>query len=353
MNFKIQNRTVGDGYPVFIVAELSCNHLQKFDLAKQTIKMMKKASADAIKLQTYTPDTITINIDNKYFKIRQGTVWDNKIFYKLYEEAYMPWEWQPKLKKYAEELGLICFSSPFDKTAVDFLEKINVPAYKVASFEINDISLIEYIASKGKPILVSTGIAKLNEITEVLKICKRVGNNQIALLKCTSSYPANTDELNLITIKDMKERFKTLVGFSDHSLDLTVPAVAVALGARIVEKHFILDRKMGGPDASFSLEPEEFKKMVDTIRNTEKALGKVSYLLTKKIKINRQFSRSLFVVEDIKKGQKFTLDNVRSIRPNFGLAPKYLFQVIGKLASKNIKKGTPLKWSLIKSKKNL
>jgi len=332
---------------VFIIAELSANHNQNFDLAVKTIKAMKEAGADAVKLQTYTPNTITIDCDNEYFQIKEG-LWRGKTLYQLYQEAYTPWEWQPKLKKIAEDLGLICFSSAFDKTSVDFLEKMNVPAYKVASFEITDIPLIEYIASKGKPVIISTGIATLSDIEEAVNACKRMGNDQVALLKCTSAYPAPIEDANLLTIPNMKETFGTIVGLSDHTLGSSVAIASVALGAKLVEKHFILDRNLGGPDSAFSMEPEEFKQMVKSIREVEKALGKVTYDLTEKQKKSRELSRSLFVVKDIKKGEVFTEDNVRSIRPGYGLEPKYLKDILGKRAKKNIKKFTQLKWEMIK-----
>jgi len=347
MQIKIADFNLGANFPVFIVAEMSANHLQKYELALKTIKAAKEAGADAIKLQTYTPDTITIDSDNEYFRIKQGTLWDGKTLYQLYQEAYTPWEWQPKLKKIAEDLGLICFSSPFDKTAVDFLEKMNVPAYKVASFEITDIPLIEYIASKGKPVIMSTGIATLSDIEEAISACKRMGNNQVVLLKCTSAYPAPLEEINLKIIPDMAEKFETVVGLSDHTLGISAPIASVALGAKIIEKHFILDRSLGGPDAAFSLEPDEFKAMVKGVREAEKALGKVSYELTEKMKKSREFSRSLFVVKDVKTGEIFTEENVRSIRPGYGLPPKYLKEIIGKKAKKDIKKGTPLNWDLV------
>ncbi|HHY79215.1 MAG TPA: pseudaminic acid synthase [Thermoanaerobacter sp.] len=338
---------IGINYRTFIIAELSANHNQSFDNAVKLIKEAKKAGADAVKLQTYTPDTITINCSNEYFQIKQGTIWDGKTLYDLYKEAYTPWEWQPKLKEIAENEGLIFFSTPFDKTAVDFLEDMDVPAYKVASFEITDIPLIEYIASKGKPIIISTGIATLSDIEEAINACRRMNNNQIALLKCTSAYPSPLEEVNLKTIPNMIETFKTIVGLSDHTLGISVPVAAVALGAKIIEKHFTLSRGMGGPDAAFSLEPEEFKQMVRSVREVEKALGDVSYELSEKTKKSREFSRSLFVVKDIKKGDVFTEENVRSIRPGFGLHPKYYKDVLGKKATKDIKKGTPLNWNLI------
>ena len=341
MDFKIGEKEVGDNQPVFIIAELSANHMNDFDVAVKTIEAMAEAGADAVKFQTFTPDTITLDCDNGYFQIKQGTVWDGQVLYNLYEDAYMPWDWQPKLKKIAEDLGLIVFSSPFDKTSVDFLEDVDVPAYKIASFEITDIPLIEYVASKGKPIIISTGIADLEDIELAVQTCLDAGNDQIALLKCTSSYPAPLDEINLNTIPDIKERFDVIVGLSDHTLGGEVSTASVAVGAKIIEKHFILDRNMGGPDSEFSMEPNEFKQMVDSIRNIEKALGTVSYELSDKMKSNREFSRSLFVVEDMKKGDTITEENVRSIRPGFGLHPEYLKEILGKKVNKDLEKGTP------------
>jgi pseudaminic acid synthase len=343
----ISKQKIGDNHPVFLVAELSANHAQKYDVAVETIKAIKEAGANAVKLQTYTPDTITIDSDNEYFQIIQGTLWDGKTLYQLYQEAYTPWEWQPKLKELAESLGLVCFSSPFDKTAVAFLEKMNVPAYKIASFEITDIPLIEYVSSKRKPVIISTGIATLNDIEEAVNACKRMGNDQIALLKCTSAYPAPLEEMNLKTIPNLADTFKTVVGLSDHTLGISVPIAAVALGAKIIEKHFILDRKLGGPDAAFSLMPEEFKAMVKAIREVEKALGKVSYELTEKTKKSREFSRSIFAVKDIEAGEIFTEENIKSIRPGYGLPPRYLKELIGKKTKKSLKKGEPIKWNIL------
>lgn len=341
------DRLIGGEQPVFIVAELSANHLQKFDLAIKMIKVAKEVGVDAIKLQTYTPDTMTIDCNNECFQIKQGTLWDGRTFYGLYREAYTPWEWQPKLKRIAENAGLIFFSTPFDKTAVDFLEKINVPAYKIASYEITDIPLIEHIASKGKPIIISTGVATLCDIEEAVSTCKRKGNDQIALLKCTTVYPTPLEEVNLKTIPHLAETFKTIAGLSDHTLSISIPLAAVALGAKIIEKHFILDRKLGGPDAPFSLEPEEFESMVKSVREAEKAMGEVKYELTEKVRKNREFVRSLFVVENVKRGETFTEQNVRSIRPGFGLHPRHLKEILGKKAKKNIRRGTPLNWELI------
>ncbi|SDZ17666.1 N-acetylneuraminate synthase [Proteiniborus ethanoligenes] len=343
----ISNKTINSNSPTFIIAEVSANHLQSYDNAVKLIKEVKMTGADAVKLQTYTPDTITIDCDNKYFQITQGTIWDGTTLHKLYQEAYTPWEWQPKLKKIAEEEGLIFFSSPFDITAVDFLEDMNVPAYKIASFEINDIPFIEYIASKGKPIIMSTGIATLADIEEALSACKRMGNTQVSLLKCTSAYPSPMEDINLRVIPNLRDTFGTIVGLSDHTLGHTVPLGAVALGAKIVEKHITLSRSDGGPDAKFSMEPDEFKEMVIRIRELEKALGQVTYELTEKQKKSREHSRSLFVVKDIKKGEVFTEDNVRSIRPGFGLETKYIKDIIGTKARQNIQKGTPVDWGLI------
>lgn len=347
MDISISGRVIGEHQPVFIIAELSANHNQKFDLAVETIKAAKGAGADAIKIQTYTPDTMTINCDNEYFQINQGTIWDGKTLYQLYQEAYTPWEWQPKLKEVAEDLGIVLFSTPFERTSVDFLEEMNVPAYKVASFEITDIPLIEYIASKQKPVILSTGIATLCDIEEAVGACKRMGNTEIILLKCTSSYPAPLNEVNLLTVPNLAQLFKTPVGISDHTVGTAVPIAAVALGARVVEKHFIMDRRIGGPDAAFSSEPEEFAAMVRSIREVEAALGDVSYALTEKVRRSREFSRSLFVVEDIKAGELFTENNVKSIRPGFGLHPKYLGEILLRKARRAIKRGVPLDWGMI------
>jgi len=338
-NFKLDK--------TFIIAELSANHNHDFNIAVKTIEQAAKAGADAIKTQTYTADTITIDCDNEYFQIKQGTIWDGKTLYQLYKEAYTPWEWQPKLKEIAEKLGLVFFSSPFDFTAVDFLEKMQVPAYKIASFEITDIPLIEYVAKKGKPVIISTGIATIEDIQLAIDTCLKVGNNQIALLKCTSSYPATIDEANLLTIPDLEKRFNITPGLSDHTLSNSVSIAAVALGARIIEKHIILDRCMGGPDASFSIEPNEFAEMVKNIREVEQAKGVVNYELNEKTRKSREFSRSLFTVQDIVAGEAITSENVHSIRPGYGLHPKYLPDVLGKTAKTNINKGTPLSWEVL------
>lgn len=347
MDMKIDNFEINQSGNVFIIAELSANHNQKIDIAIETIKAAKRAGADCIKLQTYTADTLTIN-SNKADFIIKGTIWSGKNYYSLYQEAYTPWEWHKQLFEVAKEEGLICFSSPFDKSAVDFLENLSVPAYKIASFEITDIPLIEYIASKGKPVIISTGIATIEDIELALDACKRMNNYQIALLKCTSSYPAPVEEANLSMIKDISNRFGVITGLSDHTLGATVPIAATALGAKIIEKHFILDRSIGGPDSTFSMNEPEFTNMVKAIRETEKALGKIDYHLTDKQKKGKDFSRSLYVVETISEGELFSEDNVRSIRPGFGLHPKYLHQIIGKKSNQNIEKGTRFTLDFIK-----
>lgn len=332
---------------VYIVAELSANHGHNIQIAKDTIKAIKEAGADAVKLQTYTADTITIDCDNEYFQINQGTLWDGTTLYKLYQEAYTPWEWHKELFDYGQEIGITIFSSPFDKTAVDLLESLNAPAYKIASFEITDIPLIEYIASKGKSVIISTGIATIGEIKEAVDTCRKMGNYDITLLKCTSSYPAPYEDMNILTIPNMKQTFGVNVGLSDHSMGSTVAIGAVALGAKFIEKHVILDRSIGGPDAEFSMEIDEFKTMVAEIRTLEKALGKIDYNLTEKVIKNRSFSRSLFFTEDIKVGEIITEKNMRSIRPGYGMHPRHYSEILGKKATKDIKKGTPVDWSLM------
>lgn len=347
MKIKIGNKILQEGNAL-IVAELSANHNHSLALAKKTILSMKKAGADAVKIQTYTADTLTINCDNKFFCVKTGGPWDKRTLYDLYQEAHTPWKWQPALKKYAEDLGLVFFSSPFDFSAVDFLMKMKVPAFKIASFEITDHALIKYIAKQKKPVIISTGVATQKEITEAVEICRSQGNSQIILLKCTSAYPAPLDEMNLRTLPDLKKRFKTTVGLSDHSLGAEAAITAVALGALMIEKHFILSRNQGGPDAAFSMQPEEFKQMVASIRNAERALGKVTYKPSVHSLKSRQLCRSLFAVEFIKKGEAFTNKNVRSIRPSYGMHPKFLEKILGKCASRDIKRGTPLKINLIK-----
>jgi len=345
---KIGNRIIGGDKPCFIIAELSANHNGNLDVAIETIRAAKRTGADAIKLQTYTPDTLTIDCDNEYFKIEEGTLWDGKTLYELYGDAYTPWEWHQELFKVAEEEGLICFSSPFDKTAVDFLEELNVPAYKIASFEIQDIPLIEYTASKGKPIIMSTGIATEEDIQLAVDTCRKVGNNNIILLKCTSSYPAPLELANLNTIPDLKTRFNVEVGFSDHTYGYIAPVVATTLGATVIEKHFILNKEVGGPDADFSLDVDEFTQMVKAVRDAEKLQGNVSYDISEKVKKNRKFARSLFVVEDVKAGEMLTEKNIRSIRPGYGLHPKYYEEILNQVTNIDIKRGTPLSLSMIK-----
>jgi len=343
----IGSRNVGPEEPVYIIAELSANHSQDYDQAVQLIKAAKEAGADAIKLQTYTPDTMTIDCDNEYFRIGKGTIWEGKNLYKLYKEAYTPWEWQPRLKEIANELCMDLFSTPFDKTAVDFLEKMDVPAYKIASFELVDIPLIQYVAKTGKPMIMSTGMATLAEIDEAVTAAREAGCKELALMKCTSAYPAEPAEMNLRTIPHMAASFAVPVGLSDHTLGIAVPVAAVALGACIVEKHFTLSRNILGPDSLFSLEPDEFKAMVDAIRTTEKALGKISYEVTEHEAASRIFRRSLFVVQDMKAGETFTTENIRSIRPGYGLHTRFNEDVIGRKTSQKIPRGTPLKWRLI------
>ena len=334
---------------VFVIAELSANHNGSLETALETIRAAKRTGANAIKLQTYTADTLTIQCDKDDFIIKSGSIWDGKTFYDLYKSAYTPWEWHAELFQCAKEEGLICFSSPFDKSAVDFLENLNVPAYKIASFEITDIPLIEYVASKGKPVILSTGIATSEDIELALDACKRMGNNNIALLKCTSSYPAPIEEANMAMIPDFKERFDVIPGLSDHTLGSTVPIVATTLGARIIEKHFILDRSIGGPDASFSMNEKEFTEMVKAVREAEKAIGQVNYEPTEKQIKGRAFSRSLYVVKDIKKGEVISEENVRSIRPGFGLHPRHLRDFLGKKVNYTVEKGTRLTKDMIKN----
>ncbi len=344
---RIGNRYVGEGEKTFIVAEVSANHLQNFERAKAIIKAAKDAGADAVKLQTYTADTITLNCDNEYFQITQGTIWDGTSLHKLYEEAYTPWDWQPDLMKYANDLGMECFSSPFDPTAVDFMQEMNMPAFKVASFEINDIPLIRKIAKLGKPIIFATGIAYLEDIERALKVCKEEGNDQIVLLKCTSTYPSPYEDMNIKVIPNMSTVFDCIAGLSDHSMGTAVAVSSVALGAKMVEKHLTLKREDGGPDAAFSMEPDEFAKMVSDIRIVEKALGRVTYELTEKQKKSREDGRSLFITNDMKAGDEFSEKNVRSVRPAFGMHTMYYEEILGKKAKTDLKAGTPLDWKYI------
>jgi pseudaminic acid synthase len=331
-----------------IIAELSANHNHDIEIAKKSILAAKESGADAIKIQTYTADTLTINCSNEYFMIKGG-LWDGYSLYDLYKEAFTPWEWHRELFDYARnEVGIDIFSSPFDSTAVDFLEQFKPSYYKIASFEIVDIPLIKYAASKGRPMIMSTGIATLPDIELAVKSCRQMGNDQITLLKCTSSYPAPLEEANLLTIPNMKETFGLEVGLSDHTMGASAAIAAVALGASVIEKHFILDRSQGGPDASFSMEPAEFKAMVNSLREVEKALGNISYKLTKKVSESKIFARSLFIVEDVKAGEIVTSKNVRSIRPGYGMHPKYYDAVMGKIFVADFKNGTPLSWNELK-----
>ncbi len=331
----------------YIIAEMSANHCGDKELAKKIIKEAKACGADAVKIQTYTADTITIDCKSDYFKISGGTLWDGRYMYDLYKSASTPWEWQKELKEYADSIGIELFSTPFDKTSTDFLENIGVKKYKIASFEAIDYEFIKYTASKGKPMIISTGISSLEEIQEAIDVCKSVGTKDITILKCTSAYPAKAEDMNLITIKDMMEKFYQQgikIGLSDHTMTNEVAIAAVALGACVIEKHFTLDRALGGADADFSLNPNEFKNLVNSIRLTEKSLGKVSYSVDPK---NRFLARSLFVVKDIKKGEKFTPENVRSIRPNYGLHPRYYEKVIGKVAKCDISFGKPINFTFL------
>ncbi len=334
-------------HSVQVVAELSANHNHSLETAKETLQAASESGADAVKIQTYTADTMTILCNNKYFQINQGTPWDGRNLYDLYKEAYTPWEWHDELRDYAESLGLIFFSTPFDFSAVDFLEEKSVPLYKIASFEITDIPLIKYIASKGKPMIISTGIASAGDIQLAVDTCRRAGNDDITLLQCVSSYPAPVELANLRMIPNLAETFGVKSGLSDHTLGTACAVAAVALGARMIEKHFILDRSIGGPDAMFSTEPDEFKDMVDDIRIVEKALGKVDYSLTENKKNSRKFARSLFVVENMNTGDQFTEKNIRSIRPGDGLHPQYLQKILGKKAARDLKRGEPLSWDVV------
>ena len=337
---KIGHQKFDKASSTFIIAELSANHGGSLEVALETVRAAKRAGADAIKLQTYKPETITLRSDKEDFVVSGGTIWDGRTLYDLYQEAHTPWEWHQEIFECAEQEGLVCFSSPFDKTAVDFLETLNVPAFKIASFEITDIPLIKYAASKGKPMILSTGIATLEDIELALSACRESGATEIALLKCTSSYPAPIEQANLRMIQEFERRFDVVPGLSDHTLGATVPILSVAMGAKIIEKHFILDKSLGGPDASFSLDEGEFKDMVDAVRLAEKALGQVSFELTEKQKQGRSFSRSLYVSKDIKKGEIFTEENLRSVRPGFGAHPKHLNDIIGKKAATDLQAGT-------------
>jgi pseudaminic acid synthase len=346
---QIENYTIDQNSPVFIIAELSANHNGSIATAIETVKAAKRAGANCIKLQTFTADTITLDSRNEDFKISQGTLWDGQYLHDLYKTTHLPWEWHEQIMDVAKEEGLICFSSPFDPTSVEFLETLIVPAYKISSFEITDIPLIELIASKGKPVLISTGIAEKVDIELALDACKRMGNNNVALLKCTSSYPAPIEEANMCMVKDLAERYGVISGLSDHTMGSTVPVVATAMGAKIIEKHFILNREIGGADASFSMNEEEFTAMVKAVREAESAIGHVDYTLTEKQRKGRDFCRSLYVVKDIKAGELITKDNVRSVRPGFGMHPKFYKDILNKKAMVDLEKGTALKKSFIEN----
>ena len=344
---KIGNHIISEDSPTFIIAEMSANHNMDFDRAVAIMQAAKDAGADAVKIQTYTADTITLDCDDPCFQITQGTLWDGTTLHKLYETAYTPWEWQPKLKKIAEEMGLVFFSSPFDLTAVDFLEEMDVPAYKVASFEINDITMIKKIAKLGKPIIMATGVAHLADIELAVRTCKEAGNENVILLKCTSAYPAPYEDVNLRTIPSMRDTFHCIAGLSDHTMGSAVAGAAVALGAKVIEKHLTLRRVDGGADSAFSMEPEEFKEMVDNIRKIELALGQVTYELTPKAAREREHSRSLFVAKDMKAGDVFTPENLRSVRPANGLHTKHYEEILGKKITRDAKLGTPMSWDLV------
>jgi pseudaminic acid synthase len=343
---EINGRRVGSGYPVYIVAELSANHGNAFEQAVGVVRAAKAAGADAVKIQTYTADTLTIDCDSEYFRIK-GTPWEGRKLYDLYKEAFTPWEWQPKLKEITNSLGLELFSTPFDQSAVSFLEEMGVPAYKIASFELVDLPLLRRVAQTEKPIILSTGMASLAEIQEAAASILEAGGSQFALLKCTSAYPAPIEEMNLKAIPHLKEVFGVPVGLSDHTLGYLAPVAAVALGACIVEKHLTLSRDFPGPDSSFSSKPAEFKAMVEAIRATEKALGNVRYEVTQSELTSRVFRRSLFVVKAMKKGEAFSETNVRSIRPGYGLHTRYLNDILGRISAQDIQAGTPLTWALI------
>jgi pseudaminic acid synthase len=348
MSIKLQNKVIGGNHPVFIVAEISANHGHNFNRAVALIKKAKGCCADAVKFQAYTPDTLTINANNKYFRIKHPK-WGGQTLYELYQKAYIPWEWLRRLKKVADDTGVTFLCTAFDRTSVDFLEELGVCAHKISSFELVDLSLIEYAAKTKKTLILSTGMATISEVREAVNTARKVGAKKIILLRCVSSYPAKPEEMNLKTIPHMKELFSCPVGISDHSLGIGASVCAVVLGASVVEKHFTLSRKIKTPDSFFSMEPDELKQLVENIRIAEKALGKVSYGVTEQEKNSRVFRRSLFVVQDVKAGQSFTEENVRSIRPGNGLPPKLIKELIGRKAKVGIKKGTPLTWDLIKA----
>jgi N-acetylneuraminate synthase len=344
----INDRSIGPGRPMYIIAEMSANHHQRLDEALRILDEAKASGADAVKLQTYTPDTLTIDCDAEPFRIGKGTLWEGKRLYELYGEAYMPWEWHEPLQKRAAQIGLDLFSTAYDETALAFLENLGMPAYKIASFENVDLPLVRKIASTGKPIILSTGMATLEEIGEAVSAAREAGARQLALLKCTSAYPCPADEVNLRAIPNLAETFGVPVGLSDHTLGGAVPVAAVGLGCCILEKHFTRSRKVPGPDSAFSLEPSEFREMVEMIRTAEAALGRVSYGVGEREAASRVFRRSLFVVSDMRAGDVFTSENLRSIRPGYGLAPKHYESVLGRRAASDISRGTPLTWALVK-----
>ncbi|MFA6552381.1 MAG: pseudaminic acid synthase [Candidatus Paceibacterota bacterium] len=350
LRIKIKDKIIGPGQPCFIIAEMSGNHNQSLERAKKLIEMAAEAKVDAVKLQTYTPDTITLNSDKEYFQVKVNDAWKGKTLYKLYGEAYTPWEWQAELKKYAESLGLILFSTPFDQTAVDFLESLEVSLYKVASFEVVDIPLLEKIGKTKKPVIMSRGMSSKEELELAMKTLKKNGAPSVAVLQCVSSYPAKPEEMNLNTIRDISEKFKVVAGLSSHTLDSRVASLAVASGASIIEQHFTLARADGGPDAAFSLEPNELKELVKTVRQTEIIMGKPFYGAGEKEKESIVFRKSLFTSAPVKKGEKFTTKNVRSVRPGNGLAPKFLKQILGKKAKKDIDFAEPLDWGMVEKK---
>lgn len=346
-SIKIGDREINEDSPTYVIAEMSGNHNMDYDRALRILYAAKESGADAIKLQTYTADTITLNCDDPCFQITQGTLWDGRTLYNLYKEAYTPWEWQPKLQEVAKEIGLDFFSTPFDFTSVDFLEQMSIPVYKIASFEMTDIPLIRKVAKLGKPIIMSTGIATLQDIELAINTCKEVGNNDVILLKCCSAYPTPYEDINLRTMVNMADTFDCLVGLSDHTMGHDVAVASVAMGAKVIEKHLTLSRADGGVDSAFSMEPQEFKDMVNGIRNVEKALGKVTYELTDKQKGEREHGRSLFIAKDMKAGEILTPENMRSVRPAHGLHTKYYDMLLGKKVNKDVKLGTPMSWDII------
>lgn len=348
MGFFIGKNKIDNSLPeVYIIAELSANHNGQYEIAARTIEAMKNSGANAVKFQTYKPESMVLDLDDPKFKARKGTIWEGTKLFDLYKEGAMPYEWQKKLKKVAENLGMDCFSSPFDQEGVDFLESINVPAYKIASLEITDIPLIKYAARKGKPIILSSGISTISDIHLALDTIRKEGNEDIAVLKCTSAYPTPLEEVNLNTIPNIKDTFNVIPGLSDHTLGISVPVGAVALGAKIIEKHFILDKNLGGIDSNFSLDPQEFKMMVNSVRETEKALGEINYNLTEKMKGARGSARSLFFVKNIKKGEKIESNHIKSLRPNLGIHPQFFDEIIGKKANIDINEGTPVSWEIL------